>query len=211
MAQPFAFLETFVNITYIPLDTHIPCLTRVWNNLLTSYPDFVLDLARNGELQSRISRMGSLSTTCARYYAAQLIDALDYMHLRGVIHRYTPFRAPSFPPADRVASDLKPENLLLDDDFRIKVTDFGTGKLIDVPRSFSLARWLSENPSLFDPAERATKTFVGTAQYVSPELLEANETSKRCAPTRSGTCKPCLVVVFRLARTYGPLDVCCIK
>ncbi|KAH9983613.1 kinase-like domain-containing protein [Russula compacta] len=104
---------------------------------------FVLDLARNGELQSRISRMGSLSTTCARYYAAQLVDALDYMHLRGVIHR-----------------DLKPENLLLDDDFRIKVTDFGTGKLIDVP------------------PERATKTFVGTAQYVSPELLEANETSK---------------------------------
>ncbi|KAH9967666.1 kinase-like domain-containing protein [Lactifluus volemus] len=104
---------------------------------------FVLDLASNGELQSRISRMGSLSTTCARYYTAQLVDALDYMHQRGVIHR-----------------DLKPENLLLDDDFRIKVTDFGTGKLIDVP------------------PERATKTFVGTAQYVSPELLEANETSK---------------------------------
>ncbi|KAI9456307.1 kinase-like protein [Russula earlei] len=115
---------------------------------------FVLDLARNGELQSRISRMGSLSTTCARYYAAQLVDALDYMHTRGVIHR-----------------DLKPENLLLDDDFRIKVTDFGTGKLIDVP------------------PERATKTFVGTAQYVSPELLEANETSKRygfiCSGARS--------------------------
>ncbi|KAH9961494.1 kinase-like domain-containing protein [Russula dissimulans] len=104
---------------------------------------FVLDFAINGELQSRISQMGSLSTNCARYYAAQLVDALDYMHSRGVIHR-----------------DLKPENLLLDDEFRIKVTDFGTGKLIDVP------------------PERATKTFVGTAQYVSPELLEANETSK---------------------------------
>ena len=54
---------------------------------LASIVDFVLDLARHGELQSRISRMGSLSTDCARYYTAQLIDALDYMHTKGVIHR----------------------------------------------------------------------------------------------------------------------------
>ncbi|OSD03907.1 kinase-like protein [Trametes coccinea BRFM310] len=103
---------------------------------------FVLDLARNGELQTRISRMGSLSIECVRYYSAQIVDALGYMHSKGVIHR-----------------DLKPENLLLDDAFRIKITDFGTGKILD-------------------SGGEPTKTFVGTAQYVSPELLEHNESSK---------------------------------
>jgi 3-phosphoinositide dependent protein kinase-1 len=48
---------------------------------------FVLDLARNGEMQSRITRLGSLSTECTRYYGAQIVDALDYMHSKGVIHR----------------------------------------------------------------------------------------------------------------------------
>ncbi|KAI0743885.1 kinase-like protein [Daedaleopsis nitida] len=103
---------------------------------------FVLDLAKNGELQTRISRLGSLSIECVRYYAAQIVDALGYMHSKGVIHR-----------------DLKPENLLLDDALRIKITDFGTGKLLD-------------------SGGEPTKTFVGTAQYVSPELLEHNESSK---------------------------------
>ncbi|KAI0093000.1 kinase-like domain-containing protein [Irpex rosettiformis] len=103
---------------------------------------FVLDLARNGEIQSRISRLGSLSLACSRYYTAQLIDALEYMHNKGVIHR-----------------DLKPENLLLDDNFRLKLTDFGTGKILS------------------SGVERS-KTWVGTAQYISPELLDSSETSK---------------------------------
>jgi 3-phosphoinositide dependent protein kinase-1 len=103
---------------------------------------FVLDLAPNGEMQSRISRLGSLSLDSSRYYAAQIVDALEYMHGKDVIHR-----------------DLKPENLLLDDHFRIKITDFGTGKILE------------------NGAEKAN-TFVGTAQYVAPELLESNETSK---------------------------------
>ncbi|KAJ6495552.1 kinase-like protein [Mycena vitilis] len=103
---------------------------------------FVIDFAANGEMQSLISRLGSLSTKCVQYYAAQIADALEYMHSKDVIHR-----------------DLKPENILLDDAFRIKITDFGTGKVLE------------------NGVERAT-TFVGTAQYQAPELLELKETTK---------------------------------
>ena len=50
-------------------------------------PDFVIDLAVNGEMQSLISRLGSLSTRCVQYYAAQIADAMEYMHSKDVIHR----------------------------------------------------------------------------------------------------------------------------
>ncbi|KAF7315338.1 Protein kinase domain-containing protein [Mycena indigotica] len=103
---------------------------------------FVIDFAANGEMQSLISRLGSLSTNCVRYYSAQITDALEFMHSKGVLHR-----------------DLKPENILLDDAFRIKIADFGTGKVLE------------------EGEERAT-TFVGTAQYQAPELLESKETTK---------------------------------
>ncbi|KAF9071045.1 kinase-like domain-containing protein [Rhodocollybia butyracea] len=102
---------------------------------------FVLDLAANGEMQTLISRLGSLSTRCARYYTAQIVDIVEYMHSKGVIHR-----------------DLKPENLLLDASYRLKIADFGTAKVLN--------------------ADVETERFVGTAQYVAPELVVANESSE---------------------------------
>jgi len=81
-------------------------------------------------MQSLISRMGSLSVASARHYTAQLVDAIDYMHSKGVIHRYV-LCDPRLLLVDPSHSDLKPENLLLDDNFRIKITDFGTGKILE--------------------------------------------------------------------------------
>jgi len=98
---------------------------------------FVLELASNGELKTLLSKWGSLSLHCTRFYTAQIIDAVQWMHSKGVIHR-----------------DMKPENVLLDPDMRVKITDFGTAKVLDP-----------------DAADDRATTWVGTAQYLSPELL----------------------------------------
>lgn len=48
----------------------------------------------------------------ARIYAAELVEALSYLHSNGILYR-----------------DIKPENILLDSDGHIKITDFGLSKL----------------------------------------------------------------------------------
>lgn len=110
---------------------------------------FVLDFASNGELLGLIKRYGTLNEDCTRYFSAQILDAMNHMHLNGVIHR-----------------DIKPENILLDDKFRIRITDFGTAKILEKKVN-------GETGTAEDyPLDVRAKSFVGTAEYVSPELLE---------------------------------------
>ncbi|KAI8873580.1 Pkinase-domain-containing protein, partial [Ramicandelaber brevisporus] len=112
---------------------------------------FVIDLATNGELLGFIRKHGSLSERAARFYTAELIDALEYMHAKGVIHR-----------------DVKPENCLLAQNMHLKITDFGSAKLITSKDGEGMQR-----------RQRAS-SFVGTAEYVSPELLSNKPVDKEC-------------------------------
>lgn len=111
---------------------------------------FVLDYASNGELLTLIKRHGTLNEECAKHLSAQILSAMKHMHDNGVIHR-----------------DIKPENILLDDKFRIKITDFGTAKLLEKKKKNG-----SEEEEEEYPLDVRAKSFVGTAEYVSPELLE---------------------------------------
>lgn len=73
---------------------------------------FVMEYANGGELFFHLSRVRSFSEDRTRFYGAEIVSALGYLHSEGIIYR-----------------DLKLENLLLDKDGHIKIADFGLCKV----------------------------------------------------------------------------------
>jgi serine/threonine protein kinase len=55
-----------------------------------------------------IEKAEKMGEACAQFFMDQLVDAVAYLHLQGVVHR-----------------DLKPENILVGDDLNLVVSDFG--------------------------------------------------------------------------------------
>mmetsp|Transcript_1390 Transcript_1390/g.1262 ORF Transcript_1390/g.1262 Transcript_1390/m.1262 type:complete len:133 (+) Transcript_1390:924-1322(+) len=68
---------------------------------------------RGGELFQHLRNSKRFEEKRAKFYAAQIVLALDYLHELGVVYR-----------------DLKPENILMDGDGHICLTDFGMAKVL---------------------------------------------------------------------------------
>lgn len=96
----------------------------------------VLEYAKGGELFNKVAK-GRLKEDIARWIFQQLLSALDCCHRRGVYHR-----------------DLKLENLLIDEDGGLKVSDFGLSALAESTRQDGLLH-----------------TICGTPAYVAPEVI----------------------------------------
>jgi beta-lactam-binding protein with PASTA domain/tRNA A-37 threonylcarbamoyl transferase component Bud32 len=100
-------------------------------------PYLVLEYLEGGSLFDMLARGRRLSPGQAARIGAQAADGLAYAHARGIVHR-----------------DVKPANVLFDEDGRVRVADFG------VARALSSA-------STTDPG-----TMLGTARYASPEQAQ---------------------------------------
>ncbi|KAJ5519422.1 AGC-kinase C-terminal [Penicillium expansum] len=92
-----------------------PFLVTLWGTWQDSRNLYmVMDFVEGGELFSLLRKSQRFPNPVAKFYAAEVTLALEYLHSHQIIYR-----------------DLKPENLLLDRHGHLKITDFGFAK--DVP------------------------------------------------------------------------------
>jgi protein kinase X len=74
----------------------------------------LLEYVPGGELFSYLRSVGRFNNATGNFYTAEIVSALEYLHSLSIVYR-----------------DMKPENLLLDKEGHIKITDFGFAKQLD--------------------------------------------------------------------------------
>lgn len=117
-----------------------PNLIRFLQAIETTHRVYiVMEYAENGSLLDIIRKDHHIDETRSRRWFHQLLDAVEYCHDRGVVHR-----------------DIKCENMLMDSDYNVKLSDFG----------FARGHLKAKNGQM-----PLSETFCGSYAYASPEIL----------------------------------------
>ncbi|XP_075036651.1 protein kinase C delta type-like [Mixophyes fleayi] len=67
-----------------------------------------MEYARGGDFNDLLCRKGPLNIPSARFYGAEIVCGVQFLHSKGIVHR-----------------DLKPENILVTETGHVKIADFG--------------------------------------------------------------------------------------
>nr|AML78116.1 putative LOV domain-containing protein [Eriospermum lanceifolium] len=130
----------------------------------TTHVCLITDFCPGGELFALLDRqpMKFLKEEAARFYAAEVVIGLEYLHCLGIIYR-----------------DLKPENILLQKDGHVVLTDFDLSFLTSckpqvIKPSLPSRRKRSRDnfhPIFFAEPSTQSNSFVGTEEYIAPEII----------------------------------------
>ncbi|KAJ1823047.1 cAMP-dependent protein kinase catalytic subunit [Coemansia sp. RSA 2671] len=101
--------KNILEVARHPFIVQLECTMQNERNLY-----MLMEYVPGGELFSHLRRAGRFPDDVARFYAAEIVLALDYLHSLKIIWR-----------------DTKPENILLDDRGHVKLTDFGFAKRVE--------------------------------------------------------------------------------
>ncbi|EXC33203.1 hypothetical protein L484_011180 [Morus notabilis] len=124
----------------------------------------ITDYCPGGELFVLLDKQPAkvLKEDAVRFYAAEVVVALEYLHCQGIIYR-----------------DLKPENVLLQSTGHVSLTDFDLSCLTSckpqllIPDATEKKKSQKgrQTPIFMAEPMRASNSFVGTEEYIAPEII----------------------------------------
>ncbi|XP_050908016.1 serine/threonine-protein kinase WAG1 [Lathyrus oleraceus] len=147
---------------------------------VSHYTCLLIDYCPGGDLHSLLRKQpgNRFTLSAARFFAAEILVALEYLHALGVVYR-----------------DLKPENVLIREDGHVMLSDFDLCYKADVSPTFEFSTnhklhvdpthgCFSYNRSksresvtaefVAEPTTAFSRSCVGTHEYLAPELVSGN-------------------------------------
>lgn len=191
-----------------------PHVARLYFSFQSSdYLYLVMEYVPGGDVAALLKKVGCLSERWAKQYICELILALDSLHRQHILHR-----------------DLKPDNLLIDRNGHLKLSDFGLSALTKArpqtrpSRASSFNSDVSSSPLSASPVasvstsehqsslarrsphemvktDRATKKVLGTPDYLAPETIEGDTNLTEAADWWSVGC-----IFFELVYGFPPFN-----